>query len=129
MIHFPNFHTCQSLLKFIVQSRNSLVLICRVLEASLIESRGGNKRKRGNIWQSFIDPENPHERKRKEGLPVGLKNVGNTCWFSAVIQVNWNMAKFFLHHINALNTLKNFSLSHNFFYLLLLGSLSYSKVS
>ncbi len=59
-----------------------------MLEASLIESRGGSKRKRGNVWQSFIDPENPHDRKRKEDFPVGLKNVGNTCWFSAVIQVS-----------------------------------------
>ena len=46
----------------------------------------GTKRKRGDLW--FVDPLNPHERKRKEDWPVGLKNVGNTCWFSAVIQVS-----------------------------------------
>ena len=60
---------------------------CRVLEASLIENKPGMKRKRGDPWMTFVDPVNPHERKRVEGTPVGFKNVGNTCWFSAVIQV------------------------------------------
>ncbi|GAB6019919.1 Centromere/kinetochore protein zw10 [Chamberlinius hualienensis] len=57
--------------------------ISMVLEQSLAESKIGTKRKRGEIWQ---DPVNPHERKRQGFWPVGLKNVGNTCWFSAVIQ-------------------------------------------
>ena len=35
----------------------------------------------------FQDPKNPHKRKRIGQTPVGLKNIGNTCWFSAVIQV------------------------------------------
>eukprot|EP00795_Rhopilema_esculentum_P016432 gene16432-7841_t len=68
--------------------------ISKALEASLVDNRSGNKRKRGNIWMSFIDPENPHERKRKEGVPVGLKNIGNTCWFSAVIQSLFHIPKF-----------------------------------
>ena len=39
------------------------------------------------IPSTFVDPLNPHERKRVGSTPVGVKNIGNTCWFSAVIQV------------------------------------------
>ncbi|GFR85092.1 ubiquitin carboxyl-terminal hydrolase 25-like [Elysia marginata] len=66
--------------------------ISRVLEASLAESKGSTKRKRGELW--FVDPLNPHERKRSENWPVGLRNVGNTCWFSAVIQSLFHIQKF-----------------------------------
>lgn len=66
--------------------------ISRVLEQSLIESKAGTKRKRGDLW--FVDPLNPHERKRNENWPIGLKNVGNTCWFSAVIQSLFHLRKF-----------------------------------
>ncbi|XP_070201808.1 ubiquitin carboxyl-terminal hydrolase 25-like isoform X2 [Littorina saxatilis] len=66
--------------------------ISRVLEASLAESKPGTKRKRGELW--FVDPLNPHERKRQETWPVGLKNIGNTCWFSAVIQSLFYLPKF-----------------------------------
>ena len=60
--------------------------VSRALEASLLESSGmsGGKRKRGA--DNWVDPQNPHERERQGMWPVGLKNVGQTCWFSAVIQ-------------------------------------------
>ena len=51
----------------------------------------GTKRKRGEIWE---DPLNPHERERDGFWPVGLKNVGNTCWFSAVVQSLFHLPVF-----------------------------------
>uniref|UniRef100_A0A8D0D054 Ubiquitin carboxyl-terminal hydrolase n=1 Tax=Sander lucioperca TaxID=283035 RepID=A0A8D0D054_SANLU len=40
------------------------------------------------------DSPNPYDRKRIDTCPVGLKNVGNTCWFSAVIQSLFNLLEF-----------------------------------
>eukprot|EP00096_Caligus_rogercresseyi_P008978 TRINITY_DN2961_c0_g1_i1.p1 TRINITY_DN2961_c0_g1~~TRINITY_DN2961_c0_g1_i1.p1 ORF type:complete len:978 (+),score=374.96 TRINITY_DN2961_c0_g1_i1:116-2935(+) len=48
-----------------------------------MDGGGSNRRKRKDKWE---DPLNPHDRKRNGVWPVGLKNVGQTCWFSAVIQ-------------------------------------------
>uniref|UniRef100_F6SNZ3 ubiquitinyl hydrolase 1 n=1 Tax=Monodelphis domestica TaxID=13616 RepID=F6SNZ3_MONDO len=58
--------------------------ISRVLEASIAENKASLKRTHTEVWN---DSPNPHDRKRQDNCPVGLKNVGNTCWFSAVIQV------------------------------------------
>lgn len=57
----------------------------RVLEASIAENKASLKRTHTEVWS---DSPNPHDRKRQGNCPVGLKNVGNTCWFSAVIQVS-----------------------------------------
>ena len=58
--------------------------VSRALEASLAEHTGGyGKRRKDGSW---ADPLNPHDRERNGLWPVGLKNVGQTCWFSAVIQ-------------------------------------------
>uniref|UniRef100_A0A8C0R8F4 Ubiquitin carboxyl-terminal hydrolase n=1 Tax=Canis lupus dingo TaxID=286419 RepID=A0A8C0R8F4_CANLU len=43
------------------------------------------------VWR---DSRNPYDRKRQDKAPVGLKNVGNTCWFSAVIQSLFNLLEF-----------------------------------
>ncbi|KAG7483679.1 hypothetical protein MATL_G00040830 [Megalops atlanticus] len=65
--------------------------ISRVLEASIAENKASLKRTHTEVWS---DSPNPHERKRLENCPVGLKNVGNTCWFSAVIQSLFNLLEF-----------------------------------
>lgn len=61
--------------------------ISRALEQSL-----GGKRKRGA--DAWLDPANPYERRRQGDWPVGIKNVGNTCWFSAVIQSLFHLPMF-----------------------------------
>ncbi|XP_016296017.1 ubiquitin carboxyl-terminal hydrolase 25-like isoform X5 [Sinocyclocheilus anshuiensis] len=65
--------------------------ISRVLEASIAENKASLKRTHTEVWS---DSPNPHDRKRQENCHVGLKNVGNTCWFSAVIQSLFNLLEF-----------------------------------
>jgi ubiquitin carboxyl-terminal hydrolase 25/28 len=52
-------------------------------EATTAETKR-SKRKRCEVWG---ENPNPNDWRRVDGWPGGLKNVGNTCWFSAVIQV------------------------------------------
>uniref|UniRef100_A0A667XKX9 Ubiquitin carboxyl-terminal hydrolase n=1 Tax=Myripristis murdjan TaxID=586833 RepID=A0A667XKX9_9TELE len=68
-----------------------LRFLCRVLEASIAENKASLKRTHTEVWS---DSPNPHDRKRMDNCPVGLKNVGNTCWFSAVIQSLFNLLEF-----------------------------------
>uniref|UniRef100_A0AAQ4QRP7 Ubiquitin carboxyl-terminal hydrolase 25 n=1 Tax=Gasterosteus aculeatus aculeatus TaxID=481459 RepID=A0AAQ4QRP7_GASAC len=65
--------------------------ISRVLEASIAENKASLKRTHTEVWSDSL---NPHDRKRIDTCPVGLKNVGNTCWFSAVIQSLFNLLEF-----------------------------------
>ena len=59
--------------------------VSKALEASLLESSQVMKKK---------DSQNPHDRQRDGVWPVGLKNVGQTCWFSAVIQSLFHIPAF-----------------------------------
>uniref|UniRef100_A0A2K5PDL7 Ubiquitin carboxyl-terminal hydrolase n=1 Tax=Cebus imitator TaxID=2715852 RepID=A0A2K5PDL7_CEBIM len=54
----------------------------RMHEATSAETKR-SKRKRCEVWG---ENPNPNDWRRVDGWSVGLKNVGNTCWFSAVIQ-------------------------------------------
>ena len=60
----------------------------RALEESL---KTGRAEERGN---DFFDG-NPNDRKRDpDDWPLGLQNIGNTCWFSSVIQAFFNISAF-----------------------------------
>ncbi|XP_056650355.1 ubiquitin carboxyl-terminal hydrolase 28 isoform X18 [Monodelphis domestica] len=62
----------------------------RTHEATAIENKR-SKRKRCEVWG---ENPNPNDWRRVDGWPVGLKNVGNTCWFSAVIQSLFQLSEF-----------------------------------
>uniref|UniRef100_A0A8D2DJB8 Ubiquitin carboxyl-terminal hydrolase n=1 Tax=Sciurus vulgaris TaxID=55149 RepID=A0A8D2DJB8_SCIVU len=59
-------------------------------EATSAETKR-SKRKRCEVWG---ENPNPSDWRRADGWPVGLKNVGNTCWFSAVIQSLFQLPEF-----------------------------------
>lgn len=62
----------------------------RMHEAASAETKR-SKRKRCEVWG---ENPNPNDWRRVDGWPVGLKNVGNTCWFSAVIQSLFQLPEF-----------------------------------
>ncbi|XP_029337443.1 ubiquitin carboxyl-terminal hydrolase 28 isoform X3 [Mus caroli] len=62
----------------------------RAHEANSAETKR-SKRKRCEVWG---ENHNPNNWRRVDGWPVGLKNVGNTCWFSAVIQSLFQLPEF-----------------------------------
>ncbi|XP_053526425.1 ubiquitin carboxyl-terminal hydrolase 28 isoform X8 [Artibeus jamaicensis] len=62
----------------------------RMHEVTAAETKR-SKRKRCEVWG---ENPNPNDWRRADGWPVGLKNVGNTCWFSAVIQSLFQLPEF-----------------------------------
>ncbi|XP_077448905.1 ubiquitin carboxyl-terminal hydrolase 28 [Stigmatopora argus] len=63
----------------------------RALEASAEENTARSKRKR---CEAQNDMNSPADWIRKDDWPVGIRNVGNTCWFSAVIQSLFHLPVF-----------------------------------
>ncbi|KAF1498894.1 Ubiquitin carboxyl-terminal hydrolase 28, partial [Megadyptes antipodes antipodes] len=63
----------------------------RPQEAHSAENKNRPKRKRCEVWG-----ENPKQNdwRRVGDWPVGMKNIGNTCWFSAVIQSLFQLPEF-----------------------------------
>ncbi|KGL88717.1 Ubiquitin carboxyl-terminal hydrolase 28, partial [Charadrius vociferus] len=63
----------------------------RPQEAHTAENKSRSKRKRCEVWG-----ENPKQNdwRRVGDWPVGMKNIGNTCWFSAVIQSLFQLPEF-----------------------------------
>ncbi|CAL4115811.1 unnamed protein product [Meganyctiphanes norvegica] len=58
--------------------------VSRALEASLKESQP----------QATIETLNPRERMREHGSHIGMKNIGNSCWFNVVIQPLFHIPQF-----------------------------------
>ncbi|KAK3524328.1 hypothetical protein QTP70_028059, partial [Hemibagrus guttatus] len=63
----------------------------RALEASAEENAVHMTRKRNEASGEMCSPA---DWIRQEGWPVGIRNVGNTCWFSAVIQSLFHLPVF-----------------------------------
>ncbi|NXA56244.1 UBP28 hydrolase, partial [Nothocercus julius] len=63
----------------------------RAREAHSAENKNRSKRKRCEVWG-----ENPKQNdwRRAGDWPAGMKNIGNTCWFSAVIQSLFQLPQF-----------------------------------
>uniref|UniRef100_A0AAQ4RXA4 Ubiquitin carboxyl-terminal hydrolase n=1 Tax=Gasterosteus aculeatus aculeatus TaxID=481459 RepID=A0AAQ4RXA4_GASAC len=63
----------------------------RALEASAEENAARMKRKRCQAQSEMCSPA---DWIRQDDWPVGIRNVGNTCWFSAVIQSLFHLPVF-----------------------------------
>jgi len=59
----------------------------RAVELSLQDAR------RTDLPGSW-EPVNPHERAREDGVPAGLKNIGNTCYVNSLLQTYFSLPSF-----------------------------------
>ncbi|NWR85130.1 UBP28 hydrolase, partial [Furnarius figulus] len=55
------------------------------------ENKNRSKRKRCEVWG---ENSKQNDWRRADDWPVGMKNIGNTCWFSAVIQSLFQLPEF-----------------------------------
>ncbi|XP_064029387.1 ubiquitin carboxyl-terminal hydrolase 28 isoform X3 [Pogoniulus pusillus] len=63
----------------------------RLQEAHTMEIKYRSKRKRCEVWGENLKQS---DWRRVDNWPVGMKNIGNTCWFSAVIQSLFQLPEF-----------------------------------
>ncbi|NXN96668.1 UBP28 hydrolase, partial [Rhinopomastus cyanomelas] len=63
----------------------------RLQDAHAAESKNRPKRKRCEVWG---ENSKQGDWRRAGDWPVGVKNIGNTCWFSAVIQSLFQLPEF-----------------------------------
>ncbi|NXK63867.1 UBP28 hydrolase, partial [Sylvietta virens] len=80
-------HLCSTL-----QLHVTVFISCdRPQDTHSAENKNRSKRKRCEVWA-----ENPQQNdwRRASDWPVGMKNIGNTCWFSAVIQSLFQLPEF-----------------------------------
>uniref|UniRef100_A0A8C1SC70 Ubiquitin carboxyl-terminal hydrolase n=1 Tax=Cyprinus carpio TaxID=7962 RepID=A0A8C1SC70_CYPCA len=68
---------------------NDIITFIQALEVSAEENAACVKRKR---CEGSGESCSPADWIRQEDCPVGIRNVGNTCWFSAVIQTEFSEA-------------------------------------
>lgn len=87
-------HLCRSLQRFNMSDNCTIlqrtwklrcihIFFFRAIEESLKDNQNIS------VFSPFAqrDPENPYERRRCGLSPVGLKNIGNSCWFNVIVQV------------------------------------------
>ncbi|XP_060106495.1 ubiquitin carboxyl-terminal hydrolase 28 [Heteronotia binoei] len=68
---------------------NGTVIVAH--ESSVTESKNRSKRKRCEVWGESLSQ---NGWRRTDDWPVGMKNIGNTCWFSSVIQSLFHLPEF-----------------------------------
>ncbi|NXA04810.1 UBP28 hydrolase, partial [Sapayoa aenigma] len=71
----------------------STVFLChdRPHDTHSAENKNRSKRKRCEVWGENLKQ---NDWRRAGDWPVGMKNIGNTCWFSAVIQSLFQLPEF-----------------------------------
>ncbi|NXI02914.1 UBP28 hydrolase, partial [Pachycephala philippinensis] len=58
------------------------------------ENKYRSKRKRCETLSLWVESSKQNDWRRAGDWPVGMKNIGNTCWFSAVIQSLFQLPEF-----------------------------------
>ncbi|NWI06457.1 UBP28 hydrolase, partial [Tichodroma muraria] len=85
-------HLCSPLQLHVFVFYSTVFISCdRPQDTHSAENKNRSKRKRCEVWG-----ESPKQNdwRRAGDWPVGMKNIGNTCWFSAVIQSLFQLPEF-----------------------------------